>query len=146
MEKVIVQANHSEGNGMLKEWTKDGKNYGSVRVEQAALSSENGFINIRNRSTFITLEGKSLDLLRSRLVAGQPFPLEGKIVREESFTPFYEGQPHKINPQTKEDILVDNQKVYFYDKFVTNMNASDSLISANNVAVSENAPSVEEEA
>jgi len=91
-----------------------GKALGSIRVQQETTSLANGsFLNVRKRVAFISGSVELLTAIISGngLKAGSALP--GKIVITESLEPFWNGQNHKINPQTDEPIGVTiNDKFY----------------------------------
>lgn len=125
--KCIVKA-HPDTKEVITKWEKDGKSYGRIRIDQAKVEFINGFGSVRNRSAFLTMEAEALESLG--LVAGQEFPVAGKIVRKETREPQYEGHNPKINPTTAEIHLVNGAPVYFQDTFTSNMSENDSLIAA----------------
>jgi hypothetical protein len=107
--------------------------YSTIMVEQTEVKLENGFANLSKRVDFITMKTEIAHLF----TAGQELP--GKIVRSESLSPFFEGQKAKINPTTKEAILLDGQPVYFDDKYTENQSAQDSLLGSSKVDVASKA-------
>ena len=133
--KAIIRK-HPETNAVVTVNTfvnKDGQTeeYGKLRVEQIALQSNNGVLDFKSRSAFISVFGaKNLALAKAMFQDGMEYPSAGKIVRTESRTPLYEGQSPKINPSTGEIHLVDGAPVYFTDEWSDNANAQDTLISA----------------
>ena len=58
------------------------------------------------------------------LTAGKMMP--GQIIKEESFSPFYENQSPKINPTTAEVVLKDGRESYLQYVYTTDMNATDT--------------------
>jgi hypothetical protein len=130
METQAIVVKHPESGKVITKWEKDGKTYGKIRLDQSTIVVENGFTNIRKRVAFVTMDEATMAVLEPSLKDGKPYPINGKIVRKESFEPLYAGQAHKINPTTNEAVLVNGKKVYFKDDFTTNMSAQDSLISA----------------
>ena len=103
---------------------KDGKIRGKIRVDQSLISLEGGIGNKKNRSAFITLDEE----LYKEMSLSAGSMLDGKIVRKESRTPFYEGQQPKINPTEKKIHLVDGAPVYFKDEYTADLSANDELI------------------
>lgn len=104
--KVTVVA-HPTTNLVITPSTKNPE-WGTFRVDSKNVSMENGILNINSRSAFV--RGKLEDLAQLSLSAGQVLP--GKIVKRESFDPFYENQPSKINPTTKEVVLTNGKPTY----------------------------------
>ena len=137
MKNQAIVVKHPETGNVITKWEKDGKTYGKIRLDQSTIEVANGFTNIRKRVAFVTMDEATMEVLAPSLKDGQPYPIDGKIVRKESFSPFYDGQAHKINPTTNEAVLVNGNKVYLKDDFTTNMSAKDELIAASAVTVAE---------
>ncbi len=104
----------------------DGKLRGFYVCESIELVMEGGFVKENRVTALLTLE----TTLASKLDWKEGHQLEGKIITVESFEPFYDGQTCKINPTSKEDVLVDGKKVYRDSKFTENINATNSYIVA----------------
>lgn len=115
-------------------------------VLQISATKTGGFVTTtRNRSAYWQVEASSVALLgdikegddlNAKLeAAGVPFRL--CIARKESFEPQYDGHQQKINPETKEAILVDGNAVYLQD-YVAPFGQQDALIGK--VAATEEAP------
>lgn len=137
MSQVKVAINSKNNQVFTAKTTpsKDGKTYGFYIVESNHTSMEGGFIRTTRRTATLTVD-----------VAQNPgwtagFPLSGKIVIEESHTPFYEGQEVKINPTTKEAVLVNGKPVYRQSRYTENVNAQDVLL-VNSVANTTTTPAV----
>ena len=96
--------------------------YGTFRVDSEQKTFINGFMNNSKRSAFI--RGKIVDLNTLSLTAGKMMP--GQIIKEESFSPFYENQSPKINPTTAEVVLKDGRESYLQYVYTTDMNATDT--------------------
>lgn len=77
--------------------TKNPK-YGTVRLDESHTSFENGFLNTQKRTAFLRGEVEQLEALG--LKDEQKLP--GKIIKRESYAPFYEGQSPKIYPEGSE--------------------------------------------
>lgn len=107
--------------------------YGTFRVDSEHKSLENGFVNIQKRSAFI--RGRVSDLTQLGLVAGMKLP--GNIIKKESFDPFYESQPAKINPQTKEVILTNGKETYLEYQYTELKDAKDVWVDSTPVEVAE---------
>ena len=95
--------------------------FGTIRIDQEVDVFNNGFFSIQKRTAFV--RGKITDLEARGLKHGTI--LDGKIIRKESFKPFYENQEPKINPQTKEVILTDGRPTYLEFEYTEDKNASD---------------------
>jgi hypothetical protein len=107
---------------------KDGKEYGTIRVDQAVLDANGGFLNKKNRTAFIRGEKGSLLDLCEGLKDGDDFPLGGKILILESHTPFYDNQSPKINPETGEVVKADGRAVYRAYEWTDDMSAQDVFL------------------
>ena len=140
--QVIVKA-HPETNAVITEFEANGKKYGKTRVEAATVSVDKGFVNIRKRSAFITMNEATMEAFKSQslLKDGQAYPALGKIVRTETRDPQYEGHKAKVIPadeatgREEAPYLLDGAPVYFQDEFTTNLAAQDSLLASENVEV-----------
>ncbi len=125
MKKSVKVAIHPETKAVITK-NENKPEFGTIRLDQEVISMEGGFLNKTKRSAFIA--GKLENLQALELSEGQEF--SGQIVRTESFKPMFEGQAHKINPTSKEDVLVDGRKVYFQDTYTEDLTKKDSLINA----------------
>lgn len=101
------------------EGSKTGMGY--VTFQQEVTSISNGARRTSVRTT--RLRGPYEELLRDFTFVG--IGLEGKIVKIESFEPFWEGQAFKINPETKVPVLKEGKVVYMIYQFEENPNAKD---------------------
>jgi hypothetical protein len=117
MKTVKIAVHPTTGNVI----TPSAKNpeWGTIRVDSEHRSFENGILNIQKRSAFV--RGKLVDFGLLGLRAGQTLP--GKIVKRESFTPFYEGQEAKINPTTGEKVLTAGRETFIEFVYTDNMDA-----------------------
>lgn len=107
--------------------------YGTIRLDQKTVSMENGFLNKTNRTVFI---GGTVEDLTSMNYKDQQV-IAGKIIRKESFTPFFEGQSPKINPSTQEIITKDDKPVYMQDSYTTVLTAGDEWVGDESVELAE---------
>ncbi len=123
MSNQVKVAVHPETKAVVTK-NADKPEFGTIRVDQEVISMENGFLNKTKRSAFIN--GKYADLLSMGYKEGQI--LTGQIIRKETFEPQFAGHAPKINPTSKEVVLIDGKKVYFKDSFTANMSAQDELI------------------
>lgn len=129
--KAIVKAHPETGKVITRGIGKEsGKPFGTLMVQQTAFETQNGFLVPKNRCAFVRIAEQHLDALEAILKDGQEYPENGRIVRTESFSPIYEGQSPKINPETGEAHLVNGKKVYFTDEWSNDANAEDRLLSA----------------
>lgn len=97
--------------------------FGTIRLDQEVVTVRNNFINKSKRSVFVA---GNIEVLKSLdYKAGQLIP--GKIIMEESFEPFYDGQSPKINPTTKDVITKEGKPVYFQYILTEDMNATDTF-------------------
>lgn len=104
--------------------SKDGIERGFYIAESQEIVMEGGFIRKNKVTALLTLETS----LATELAWKEGHQLPGKIVTTESFEPFYDGQECKINPTTKEAVLVDGKKVYRNSVYTDNLQACSSLI------------------
>lgn len=95
--------------------------WGTFRVDSENVSMENGIMNRSKRSAFI--RGQLLDLNSLGLKADQALP--GKIIKRESFEPFYVGQPAKLNPTTMQVVLTNGRETYIEFAYTEDVNAPD---------------------
>lgn len=95
--------------------------FGSIRVDYKTTSLTGGFASSGNRSAFI--HGRMEDLEAYGLKEGQE--LTGRIIRKESFAPFYGGQQAKINPSTQETVLTDGRPTYLDFQYTEDSKAED---------------------
>lgn len=102
--------------------------FGTIRIDQEANIFNNGFFIVQKRTAF--LRGRITDLESLGLKNGST--LNGKIIRKESFEPFYENQEPKINPQTNEVILTDGRPTYLEFEYTEDKNASDHWVAESN--------------
>lgn len=93
-----------------------------MRVEQSVTTFNGGFASVQKRSALINGPKEVLESLAKQKV------LQGKIIVQESTTPFWEGQDPKINPQTSEVMLLNGQPIYRNTVFTQDVNATDTLI------------------
>jgi hypothetical protein len=111
--------------------SKDGAEYGYIRVESTQTSMENGFISSKKASALI--RGKVEELKALGLKEGQS--LSGKIIHKESTTPSYDGQSPKINPSTGEIMTSGGSPIFRESFFTANLNANDELLAHDKVEV-----------
>lgn len=95
--------------------------FSTFRLDDLTEVINNNFFDIKRRTVFITGENAKLEKLK--LFAGKAFP--GKIIRVESFTPFYTGQLPKRNFDTGELYLTNGRPTYYEFRYTQDMNAQD---------------------
>lgn len=98
--------------------------FGTIRLDFRTHTLNGGYSAQNNRSAFI--HGRMEDLESFGLVEGQE--LVGKIIKKESFVPFYEGQQAKINPSTGETVLTDGRPTYIDFQYTEDPKAQDVWI------------------
>lgn len=126
MKNQVKVAVHPETKVVITK-NENKPEFGTIRLDQEVITMENGFLNRTKRSSFLT--GKLLDLQTLGFKEGQV--LSGKIVRKESFEPMFVGHTPKINPTSKEEVLIGGKKVYFQDTYTEDETSSDILVSSN---------------
>ena len=129
---MVKVAQHPETGAVITPSTNNPA-FGTIRLDSEHKSMEKGFVNIQKRSAFV--RGRIEDLNALDLKSGQSLP--GKIIKRESFEPFYEGQAPKINPTTAEIVLTNGRETYLEFVYTEDDNATDQWVGANNVEVSE---------
>lgn len=144
MSKVTVIA-HPETGAVITA-SKSNPEIGSIRVEstQDVFNPNTGFFNEEKRTAFIP--GKIADLAKLNWEAGQTVP--GKILRLESFDPFYPEQDMKRYPENHvnagEPVLTEGRPTYLRFIFTPNLALQDRWVD-NSVAV-ETTQSIEQQA
>lgn len=125
--KKPVVVKHPE-TGLVITSSVNKPEFGTIRIDQEANVFNNGFFAVQKRTAFI--RGRITDLESLGLKDGST--LDGKIIRKESFEPFYENQEPKINPQTNEVILTDSRPTYLEFEYTEDKNASDHWVAESN--------------
>ena len=138
MNKVTVAAHPETGNVITP--SANNEEYGTVRVDSIETTFKNGFMNKAKRSAFI--RGRQVDLESLNLKEGSK--MNGKIIKMEQHTPFFDGQDPKINPTTGEVVLTDGKETYLQFEFTDSQEATDRFIYADEV-VEETVEQVAEE-
>ncbi len=124
MSKVRVSADQ---HGNVIHVSENNPEYGWIFVEQEATQMENGWLKRNTRKARIM--GKVVDFQEQGFVAGTEIP--GKIVVQESFTPFNSANPDlnlKIAGNTGVICRVDDRPIYRQTLYTSNLNAFDELI------------------
>lgn len=148
--KVVADKNTGEVVRMrtiTDKSTGEQREVGVVMVQSKTLSGLSALGRVSTRTAFITLEAEALEFLGADLQDGKEFPIEGKIVIEETLTPYIKKdgstQDAKINPRTKEEITYHGKPVYRNSFFSEDVNQSDTFLRENasvEVPATEEAP------
>ena len=125
--KKAVVVKHPE-TGLIITPSVNKPEFGTIRIDQEANVFNNSFFVVQKRTAFV--RGRITDLESLGLKDGST--LDGKIIRKESFEPFYENQEPKINPQTNEVILTDGRPTYLEFEYTEDKNASDHWVAESN--------------
>lgn len=154
-QKAIVVAHKETGSVITMREITDSRNgekreVGTVMVQSKTLSGLGTMARVATRTAFITLEADAIEFLGDSLVAGKPFPIDGKIVIQETLEPYVkkngDTQEPKINPSSDEVITHMGAPVYRNMVFTENLDAQDVFLESDKDSVE--APveaSVEEE-
>ena len=135
--KPIVVAHKDTGalitmREIANKQTGEVEEVGTVMVQSKSLGNLSGIGGVQTRTAFITLRQDAIDFLDGQLKAGQPFPVDGKIVIQETLVPYVksngETQEPKINPSTQEIITYQGQPVYRNMVFTQDLNAQDVFL------------------
>lgn len=124
MVKIVKNQKNGSIFTLNEKISKDGIERGFYVCESTEITMEGGFVRKNKVTALLTVES-SLAKELAWVVGKQ---LTGKIITIESFKPFYEGQPFKINPTTKDAVLINGQKVYRQSTYTDNMELSSSLL------------------
>ena len=125
--KKAVVVKHPE-TGLIITPSVNKPEIGTIRIDQEVSVFNKGFFAIQKRTAFV--RGRITDLESKNLKDGST--LDGKIIRKESFEPFYENQEPKINPQTNEVVLTDGRPTYLEFEYTEDKNASDHWVAESN--------------
>jgi|SRR6218665_128671 len=126
MKKLIV-SKFKDGTIVRPSATKPG--FATIMVIETSARMSNGFLNNSKRVAFVRGKKEDLEALAVKegdnlntIFANKQYPLV-KIIRQESTTPWFEGQQAKINPQTKVAILYNGAPVFMQDVVVADVEA-----------------------
>ena len=133
---VLVKAHKETGNVVtMRTITRSNgetEEVGTVMVQSKSLANLSGLGGLQTRTAFITLTQDALDFLGDSLRADKPFPVDGKIVIQETLEPYIskagKQQEPKINPSTKEVVTYHGQPVYRNMMFTEDLNAQDVFL------------------
>lgn len=121
---------------------------GSVMVQSKEASFGKGsFGRMSVRTAFITLEQDYLDEFENQIIVGEDFPSLGKIVVNETLTPYVfksgpkkgQSQEPKTRGKNGSVMLHNGSPIYRNTFFTTNMDEADILLSADDENSSEEA-------
>lgn len=133
MVKVIAHPT----TGLVITPSTNNPEWGTFRVDSVQTSFENGIVNVQKRSAFVRGPLEVLNTLG--LTAGKT--LKGKIIKQESFTPFFVAgergatrtQDPKINPSTGEVVLTEGRETFLQYVYTENLDAHDVWITKEEV-------------
>jgi hypothetical protein len=112
--------------------TGETREVGVVMVQSKTISGLSALGRVSTRTAFITLEAEALEMLEDDLQDGRVFPIDGKIVIEETLTPYIKkdgsAQDAKINPRTNEEITYHGKPVYRNSFFSEDVNHADAFL------------------
>jgi len=117
MSNVKVVAHPTTGDVITQNVNKP--EFGTLRLDSESVSMSGGYLNKNKRTAFVG--GNYAELQSLGLKAGQAMP--GLIQKQESFSPFYEGQSPKINPSTQEVIFKNGKEVFLQFEYIADANA-----------------------
>ena len=126
MSKCIIKA----FEGLVVVVSKNNPEYGSIRVEQTVMTTQNGFLTPKKRSAFIN--GTVTDLAAAGWKDGQA--IDGHVIVKESLSPFNEENPDgdiKMAGDTGVPCTSEGQAIYRKSYFSFTPEA-DTLISHDN--------------
>lgn len=148
--QVTIVENSKTGNVVTMKTitdkaTGESREVGSVMVQSKALSGLSRIGRVSTRTAFLTLEQDALDFLADSLVHNAILPIAGKIVVEETLSPYIKKdgkkQDPKINPTTKAVITYQGKPVYRNTYFTNILETQDIFLK--DVAVAGGSDSVE---
>lgn len=113
---------------------KDGKQYGSYRVEQKILNQSNGIDRVTSISAFRTISAE--DFMKAQEFLFEGATLDGQIIVKESTEASYEGQLPKTAGEDGEVLTISGMPIYRSTEYTADMNASDVLIKHDNILAS----------
>lgn len=130
--KVIVVADATTGS--VVNVSQNNPEYGWIRVKQTkVMTDESGFL--RRREISAVVPGSIADLKAMNLYPNQE--LEGKIIIEESLTPFNEQDPQKdlkVAGTTGIACTFEGNPIYRRTRFTFNTSATNVLVKHDNIA------------
>jgi hypothetical protein len=141
--QVLVVENSKTGNVITMKTIKDSKTgesreVGSVMVQSKAPTGLSRIGRLSVRTAFVTLEQDLLEYFEGDLNSGEPFPMQGKIVINETLKPYIfksgpkKGQPQDAKTKGKGGAVIkhNGKPVYRNSFFSTNMDEQDILLAS----------------
>ena len=134
---ILVQAHKETGalvtmKTITNKETGEERQVGTVMVRQNSIGGLAGIGRLNKRVAFITLEQEVVDILSPMLADNAPFPVEGKLVVEETLVPYIKNdgtkQTPKQHPETGAIMTYQSQPVYRNTFFTEDMNAQDIFL------------------
>lgn len=110
--------------------------FGSIMLEEVAFTNSAGFLNKQKRVAFLRSDLATLKDYVASLGLKAGSPVEGKIVVEESITPFFEGQTPKVNP-TSGAVITSNGNAIYRNSYLGTIGDVDKLLASDKVVVEE---------
>lgn len=135
--QVIIKENSKTGlvvnmRSITDKETGEMREVASVMLQQKSLTGLSRLARVSTRTAFITLELDALEMLQDELIADAPFPFAGKIVIEETLTPYIKSNGEPQDPKTKGKggavITYEGKPVYRNSKFTTDLSEQDVLL------------------
>lgn len=125
MSKVKIVAHPESGKIVTPTSNPE---FGTIRVDSSEIVFANNFMSEQKRTAFIT--GPTALLEQVYTQEGQT--LQGRIVKLESFEPFYEGQSPKIYPEghanAGQEVLTEGKPTYLRYVYSQDSSAPDRFI------------------
>lgn len=146
---ILVQAHKETGalvtmKTIVNKSSGEEREVGTIMVRQNAISGLAGIGRLSKRVAFITLEKDVVDILSPLLADNAPFPVEGKLVVEETLTPYVKSdgtlQTPKQNVQTGAVMTYQGQPVYRNTFFTEDVKVQDTFLRDSNSEETEVAP------
>jgi hypothetical protein len=146
-QSVVEHPETGEVITLFTKLDKEGneQTYGRVQIQSVALTLNNGFVSQKKRTAFVTLDSPALQLIGSKIKAGMPYPMEGKITILETLEPQWLDHKPKINPTTGETIEINGHLIYRSTEFTSNMDAQDVIVNPYSVKEPEETVHAEEQ-
>ncbi len=134
---ILVQA-HPESQQLvtmrtiINKKTGEEREVGNIMVKQNVISGLSGIGRVSKRVAFITLEREVVELLTPMLAENAPFPVDGKLVVEETLVPYVKKdgtlQTPKQHGETGEVMTYQGQPVYRNTFFTEIMSTQDVFL------------------
>jgi hypothetical protein len=146
---ILVQAHKETGalvtmKTITNKSTGEEREVGTVMVRQNVIGGLAGIGRLSKRVAFITLEKEVVDILTPMFADNAPFPVEGKIVVEETLVPYIksDGTPQtpKQHGETGAVMTYNGQPIYRNTFFTEDMKVQDTFLRDSNSEETEVAP------